>query len=334
MPSIDIFRNDAFGLVEMTDAINNAQYVPSRLNEMGIFDEEPISTTSVQIEMLNGTLTLLPTVPRGAPATLAKKDKRKTLALVVPHIPYDDVIRPDDIQNVRAFGTEDELETVAGVMQRRLDNMRQRHEATHEFHRIGAWKGTILDSDGTTVLYNLFTEFGVSQTVETFALGTAGTDPVEGILNVQNAVEDAAGDMPYDHIHALCGRTWFKKFIQHPMVKDAYRQWQSGQMFQQDNRYRGFEYGGIVFEQYRGKIGGQAYVPDNDVQFAPVGAPGLFKWFKAPGDMMSTANTLGESFYARQEPLPQDKGIHVHTESNPLFICTKPAVLVRGTSSN
>jgi hypothetical protein len=333
MPTLDIFRSDAFSLVEMTAAINAAPYVPNRLGAMGLFEEEGIITTTAQIESVNGTLALLPTVPRGAPATLAKRDKRKLIPFIVPHIPYDDNIKPEDIQNIRSFGESDELTSVAEVVDTRINKMRQNHETTAEWHRVGALKGTVLDADGTTVLANLFTIFGISQTTVTFALGTAGTDPLDKCTDVLNAVEDAVGTLPYDHVHAFCGRTWFKAFIQHPKVKEAYSRWLDGRRLQTDNRYDGFEYGGIIFEQFRGRVGAQPFIPDGEVQFAPIGAPGLFKTYFAPGDMMSTANTVGLPYYARQDELPGDKGILIHTESNPLTICTRPGVLVKGTTA-
>ena len=42
-----------------------------------------------------------------------------------------------------------------------------------------------------------------------------------------------------------------------------------------------------------------------------------------------TVNTLGQAYYAKQEPKDFGKGIDVETQSNPIHICTRPAVPVK-----
>ena len=46
---IDVFNSDAFSLTGLTQAINDVAYKPGRLGELGLFEERPISTTSVSI---------------------------------------------------------------------------------------------------------------------------------------------------------------------------------------------------------------------------------------------------------------------------------------------
>ena len=50
----------------------------------------------------------------------------------------------------------------------------------------------------------------------------------------------------------------------------------------------------------------------------------------APGDFIETVNTRGIKIYAKQERMKFDKGIELHTQSNVLYMCTRPAALVRG----
>ena len=82
-------------------------------------------------------------------------------------------------------------------------------DATLEHLHIGAIKGQILDADGSAVIYDLFTEFGVSQHSELdFDLDNAS--PVADAVkkkchDVRRKVEDKLGAQPYDHIHAICG---------------------------------------------------------------------------------------------------------------------------------
>jgi hypothetical protein len=104
MPALDIFSSSAFSMVALTDAINKMPYVPGRIGQLGLFREQGVSTTSVMIEEREGSLTLVETTSRGAPAVQHVANKRKARSLTVPHIALKDTILADEVQNVRAFG--------------------------------------------------------------------------------------------------------------------------------------------------------------------------------------------------------------------------------------
>jgi hypothetical protein len=100
----------------------------------------------------------------------------------------------------------------------------------------------------------------------------------------------------------------------------------------------GFTFGGITFEEYRG----QATDPDGNVRrfiasgegyCFPVGTSQTFVTYFAPADFNETVNTLGLPIYAKQEPRKFDRGTDLHTQSNPLPLCLRPAVLVKVTAS-
>ncbi len=338
MSVLDVFNTDPFNVVSLTEAINLLPFKPQRIGQMGLFSREGITTTTVLIEELKGQLTLLPTVPRGGPPSYAGRSKRTMRALSIPHIPHNDMILADDVQGVRAFGSENATQSITAVVNNRLQNMRQNHELTLEFHRIGAIKGVLVDADGTTI-YNLFEEFEVTPNKVDFVLGTTTTDQLAKCLDVIEAVEDALGSGTYDHIHAFCGSTWFRSFISHTLVKAAFDKWRDGAFLRNDPR-AGFEFGNIIFEQYRGSItldGGSSVTPfiaAGEARFFPVGVPNLFKTYDAPADFVETVNTVGRPVYAKQERLEFDRGIKMHTQSNPLTLCLRPKVLVRGYTSN
>lgn len=327
---LDIFATDAFTLQSLTAAINLLPYKPSRIGEMGLFRGQGITTTSIQIEEKAGILALLPTRRRGEPASLGTSEKRTVRALAVPHIPHEDAVRPEDVQNVRKFGSEDVLDGVTSVVNDRLTIMRQNHEVTEEYHRMGALHGNILDSDGVTVIYNLFTEFGVVETSVAFNTAVATTDIRARCLAVKRALEVSLGALAYDHVHAFCGATWFEAFIGHPYVQDAYHRWQDSANLRNDPR-QGFEFAGIIFEEYRGTVSGVDFINASQARFFPVGVPNLFVTYYAPADFMDTVNTIGLQVYARQEALSMNRGVMLHTQSNPLALCLRPACLIEGT---
>jgi hypothetical protein len=253
MPALDIFSGSAFSMVALTDAINKMPYVPGRIGQLGLFREQGVSTTSVMIEEREGSLNLVETTARGAPAIQNTTNKRKARSLVVPHIALEDTILADEVQNVRAFGSESMLEGVQAVVNQRMSEMATKMDATLEHLRIGAIKGQILDADGSAVIYDLFTEFGVTQHTEIdFDLDNAS--PAPGAVkkkchDIRRKVEDELGAQPYDHVHAICGADFFDDLITHSEVAKAYDRYLDGAFLRQGQARGSFEYSGIVFEE-------------------------------------------------------------------------------------
>ena len=75
-----------------------------------------LSTTMTLIEVRGGRLALVPERPRGAPPTPDVEDRRALVPVGIPHFPIRTSIYADSVQNVRAFGTENQLEAVQTVV--------------------------------------------------------------------------------------------------------------------------------------------------------------------------------------------------------------------------
>lgn len=331
---LDVFAGDAFSSVSLTDAINKVPYKPSRIGAMGLFSQRGITTTIAVVEEKDGVLSLLPTAARGAPPTVAARGDRRARNFAVPHIPLDAAVMADEVQGVRAFGSESEMQGVAQVVNDKIAEMRQSHEVTLEYHRLGAIKGLILDSDGTTVVYNLFTEFGKTPPAPIvggfgeFDFTAASPAVKASCLDIVRYIEGVIGGLAYDHIHCFCDSTFFDALVGEAAVIASYDRWNQGAFLRDDMR-RGFQYGGIYFEEYRGSIGTLPFIEAGAAYFFPVGAPGLFTTTYAPADYIETVNTVGQPYYAKQQAMAFDKGIMINTQSNPLCLCTRPEVLVK-----
>jgi hypothetical protein len=335
MPSLDVFRGDGFSVLQMTAAIEKSPFTPGRIGAMGLFTKKPINTTRVTITRKSGRISLLPSKPRGARPTVHDANKAVERDFSAVHIPYTDTIIADAIQNARAWDSEDELMAVGSVVNERLDSMRQDHEVTHEYHRIGAIKGVILDADGATTLLDIYNAFGIAQTSVDFLLGTPATSIKGMIESVKRSIQDAMGGLSYTGIHCLCGNTFWDKLIAHTTMATAWNLWNNGQFFRESQRDAGgFEFDNVYFENYRGQVGDVPFIGASDAYFFPLGVKDLFLEHYAPGTMMDAVNTPGREVYASQEVLPHNKGVELYTESNPLMICTRPEVVIKGTTSN
>ncbi len=319
-------------MAALTAAINLIPNRYGRLEELGLFPARPVRTRQILIEEYAGRLNLLPTRPPGAPGTVGERGKRKLRSFVIPHIPHDDVVLPEEVQGLRAFGSETEMEAIAGVMARHLESMRNKHAITLEHLRMGALKGSILDADGTELL-NLFRVFDIEQTLIRFELGNKDTNVKAKCYQLLRKMEDALLGEFMSGIHVLCSPEFFEAFTGHAKVEKAYENWQQGTVLINDMR-AGFHFAGITFEEYRG----QAVDPDGNVRrfiepgeahAFPLGTVDTFATYFAPADFNETVNTLGQQLYAKQEPRKFERGTDLHTQSNPLPMCHRPGVLVK-----
>jgi hypothetical protein len=341
MPSLDVFNQNAFGVITMTDAINGLPFVPGRAGTVVDWNERGITTTTVMIEQVDGVLKLLNPTPRGGPGETKAKDKRTARSLVVPHYQHDDAITADEVQGVRAFGSETEVQSVQTLVNQRLaEAVSHVLDPTLEFQRLGALKGLILNADGST-LYNLFTEFGVTQEDE-INFDLAAASPGSGVLRkacagVVRLIADNLGGVGFTGVHALCGNAFFDALLAHKEVVESYKGTdmakvlRDGYVLPSGNKIYGvFEFGGIIWENYRGKNGTTPMVDTDKCHIFPTGVPGLFKTVYAPADYVETVNTIGLPRYARQYLAPNGKRIEMESQSNPLSYCQRPKVLIKG----
>lgn len=325
---MDIFNDDAFSVVSLTKAIEDTPFVPGRVGQLGIFSEEGVSTTSISIEKVGSTVSLVPAASRGSSGRPMGNDKRQMIPFTATHLPQRASILADEVQNLRAFGSETEVETAQRLMNRKLAKMRRDLDTTIEYQRIGAIKGSILDSDGTTELLNLHTAFGTSVTSHSLVLGTAGTLVRNKVIEARRKMEAALGGLTYSGARVLCSASFFDALVGHAKVEAAFDRYMNGEFLREDQR-GGFYFAGVFWEEYRGQVGANKFIADGEAWMVPEGVPDLFVTNYAPADYMETVNTLGQAYYAKQEPKDFGKGIDVETQSNPIHICTRPAVPVK-----
>lgn len=328
MATLDIFNDDAFSVTSLTKAINDTPHQPGRIGQLGLFTEDGIATTALFIEKQGTTLNLVPNIARGAPATPVTGDKSSLIPFATTHLPQRATVGADEVQGVRAFGTESEVETIQNVVNKRLAKMRRNLDTTIEYQRMGAIKGQVLDANGSSVLLDLFTTFGVTQQSKSLVLGTAGTKVRNKVVEAKRLVEAELGGLTYSGLRVLCSAGFFDALVGHATVEAAYDRWMNGEFLREDHR-SGFYFGGVFWEEYRGKVGSIDFIADGEAYMVPEGVPDLFVTNYAPADYMETVNTMGMPYYAKQEVLRMNKGVELESQSNPISICTRPRTVVK-----
>ena len=334
MPGADIWDGDGFTIESLTAAVNNHPYRPGQVSATGIFEEDGVSTTRVSIEERDGKLSLVEPTLRGGPGETTDDDDRRKIPFDVDHYQRDDFIKADEVQNVREFGTDDQLETLQGRVERKAQRHAQDLTMTLEHQRVGAIKGVVTSKSGK-VLHNLYSRFEIAvPAAVSLELDVDATIVTKLFQDVIYSVEDDL-DEAYDGLHVFTGRSFHQALWQHKSVRDTFLYHGGAVVLRQDVPDT-FTFAGATWERYRTGAKatadlGSPYIAENEARVVPKGVPELFITRFAPADYEETVNTEGLPFYSRQYASLNGKGRHLEVQSNPISLCTKPKVLRRLT---
>jgi hypothetical protein len=341
MATMDVFKADAFTMMELSSTVDNMDYNPGLLGSLNLFSPSPVRQKRIFVDQRDDTLSLIPFSERGSAGTQNERYTRKAINFEIPRIAIQDTVWAHEISGLREFGTETELMTVQREVAGRLAKMRQKVEYTEEYLRLAAIQGRVLDpADGST-FYNYYTEFNISEAAAvSFELDVTTTD-VLGICNdISRAIQRSAKGAwvtGRSQVHALAGDDFYDALINHPNVNKYYLNWMAAQALRETEAFGMFRFGPITFHNYRGSDDNtEIAVATNEAKFFVVGGDGIFVKAMAPADEFSPfVNTPGQAVYAVQEldaafpATPRFNKFHVH--AYPLYMCQKPNTLRRGT---
>lgn len=339
MSVLDIFNNDAFSLTSMLDTVDQMDYQPSALGAMNIFTPNPVRTETVAIESRDGVLSLIQTSQRGSSIEQRQNEKRKIRDFRTSRIAKGDRITASELAFLRGHGEEQQVTMAQEEVARRLNGpsgIMSDIEMTMEHQRLGAVQGIVLDADGSSVIYNWYTEFGVTPATEVafdFA-NQADGDLRKKCTQITRAMKRAAKGAwtPGTKIHALCGDDFWDDLIALPEVRQTYLNRRDSQYVENGGAFEQITYGGITWENYQGTDDNSTVAIATDkVKFFPVNAPGAFLEVFSPGEQFEHIGQLGQRAYpmiVRDEK--RDMYVDVEAYSYPLLVCTRPAMLQSG----
>lgn len=335
---LNIFKSSLFRTTTLTAAINNTEVPPQRLAQLGLFEELGVPTTSVVIERKNSRLDIAPVLPRGADPTPMQEGDREGISLIIPHVPVRDRLVADELQDVREFGSEDQLAGVESARDEKLQKMDDTLTITEEYHRLGAVQGLVLDKDGG-VLFDLYDEFEVSEpaAIELNLDRTGWTEAKGGLLRMQlsgikTQMREANGNKPVRGVWAPCGENLYDQISNHPEVRETYLATMEAKDLRGDPT-ESFTYGGVLWEKYPGYAAVE--MDADECRFVPMGVKGLFISRYGPANWFSAVNRKGLPRYAMATLDPTgEKYIDLEGQMNGLHICTQPELLIPGRIAN
>ncbi|UAY37045.1 major capsid protein [Moraxella osloensis] len=321
-------NNATYGVVPMTESINNLPSMPTQIRESGLFVPDYLTTTYVDVESKSNQLTLVQSATRGTPGKPVNETRGGKKTFETVHLPKDDVVRADDVQNVKAFGTSNTATAVNDKVNAKLEGMKSDIDYTREHLQLGALRGKLLDADGS-LLYDFYKEFGIQR--PTFTLNLTNKDADIGGQTdkmLRQLLRALSGDVSTGWI-AFAGEDFMDAYSYHPAIKALYDRYKEsvGQYTGSVTANMAFQHRGVTFVPYLHQFGSEVDIKPDEALIAPLGTRKTLKEYFAPADFNETVNTSAKPYYAAREPLKFNKGWQLHAQSNPLPIALRPKAL-------
>lgn len=339
---------------ELTQEVNRLPNTFGLLNAMDLAPNEAKNSTMVRIDRRDGQIFVLSAEERKSNAGQAtSQDKETGVFMEIPHFPLLSNISPSDLDNllevVNGQVTEKSLDR---ELVRQLETINKHHAITREYLRLCMLRGLIKDGQGKT-LHDLYDLFDINKKTISLGLNDSNTDVRAKTEEVNDHIgQNLLGDTSTGN-ESLVSTSLFNKLIAHEKVEKYWLNAQNSSEHKDLKRdYRGnnygrvFEFGDLVFREYKGKLplrasNGSITTQDNiqaDKGHAyPAGTQNLFRTFDGPAYHMEHVNKRpdydeqDQSILITAKVLDHGEGVELKSQSNVLAACKQPEVLVELT---
>lgn len=337
----DVFEQNAWGTVEFQeDVVERVDHKPQLLGDLKIFEPVYSRSSAIAIADKDRELTLIPTSELGAPPQELVPKGSKVRMFNAARLAKGSTIYAIEMAGVTNLPFEQQTKEVAEEASDRTGAILDDMELTWEHMRLGAIQGKVMDADGTTVLMDWYSEWGITESAEiNFALGTASTDVRKKCRDVKRAMQRKAKGVwtPSTRVGSLCGDDFFDKLVNHANIKETKLGTEKAPLLENIEGFSSIEIEGITFINYQGTDDGSTLaIGTNSAKFFPIGARGAFKAGYAPANEFKPfLNQKAREYYGLvlADPSGREAWDRVELYSYPLFICTRPEMLQRAKAS-
>lgn len=328
-------RNGDFQILDYTGLIETMPRIDTLIDGMNLFTTHYGRTTIASIERVDDGGGNIPARQRGGERNHLASERAKIVNLNIPFFPLDRSINPADIQNFRAYGTEDAPKTVQDEVNRIMMRLRRNHSILKTRAQYAALQGNSWSPEDPVSQYNYYEVWGVTQVRADIDFTQLAIDPIEVIEAEARAhIIDWAGNNGDNfEIVVMASRKWFSALIAHPQVTGAYSQYPSTQEMLRrrlggNANNRIFEHKNVLFIE---DISGQ--IPDGEAIIFPRGIERMFEIYYAPSDYLRDANTVAQELYVFYKESDYLREAKVESETSFLAVNNRPELVVRSVGT-
>lgn len=339
-------RNGDQNLQNFTALMELVDREENMLERMGLFSVDFSDKTVEKFErQINGTDVMAATA-RGADRQVAGDDTAKDAFVAIPFFALDKVTKPNEVQDLRQFGTADVPETVQNRVKRIVGRIQRSHARLHTEVMYACLLGSTYAKDkaGNDVANLVRTYQSMFEVANaTMFKGTAGgtgtvnltdqtANPADYFESFRQHVIAQAGNAGDDYeIVALLGSGAFTALKNHTDYTEAFSAYAS-EVEPLRKRLGGLknnrvlEWQGVTYiEDISGKIGNAS------IRMFPMGFSDMFQLMYAPADTEEHVNTTAESSYLFLDS--QRRKTVIESEVSLVAVNTRPELVANITAT-
>lgn len=336
---LNIFDGDAFSTVELTEnVVEKVDFKPDLLGSMNLFEPIYSRSRTVAIVKTEKGMTMIPTSELGAPPEELVPEGADVRPFKTTRLAKGSTIHAYELEGILGLPFDEQVKEAQREVADRSARIRNDMELTHEHMRLGAVLGKVMDADGTTVLWDWFSTWGIAEPTEIdFDLDNANPKPGalrKKIRDLKRSMQVASKGAwtPRSRIVALCGDAFFDNLVDHPDYVNLRINNDRTRELEDIEGFSAIVFEGVTWINYRGTDDGSTLAIGTDkVRFFPRNTRGVFQVGYAPAEFFPYVNQRGREVYEMMlKDLQRDAWRRVEQYSYPLYICTRPEMLLTG----
>ncbi|WP_062111126.1 major capsid protein [Aureimonas sp. AU40] len=333
----DVFNQNAWGVVELQEeVVERTEFRPNLLGSLGLFEPIYSRSRTIAIASRKGTLSLIPTSEMGAPPEELIPEGSDVRPFNTSRLAKGSTIYASELASTVALPFDVQTKEVSAEVADRTRQILEDLELTWEHMRFGAIQGKVLDAGGGEII-DWFAFWGISRpTVVNFELDKPETDVRKKCRDIKRQMQTAAQGVwtPSTRVGALVGDEFFDLLVNHPQIKETKLGTEKAPLLEDVEGYSSIEIEGITFINYRGTDDkSKIAIGSTEARFFPIGARGAFKvGFSPANEFKPFLNQRAREYYGLllADPSGRDAWDRVEIYSYPLFVATRPEMLIPG----
>jgi hypothetical protein len=334
---VDLIKGDGFTMGDMGEAINKIEFVPNQLGTLNIFQNAPIRSSTLLLDVTAGSIRLVKTSKRGEPVESRDKAKKgKLKAFSTERLALRDNIGAESLSFLRDYGTADQPRQLAKEIAERQagpNGLMADIDLTREFQRLGALRGKLYDTDNT-LLYDYYEEMDVDEPSVVnidFANLTEGALRVYIVNNIKRPMKKSRKGASFSQIIAICESGAYDKLSQNPEYRKVAELQEQSAELRNDHTDQPIDFAGVTWVEYEGTDDDTTVaLSEGEIIFVPGGLNNtVFKQVLSPGEKFSDLGSEGKEWYTWLKPDdPIDPAnIELSVASYNLMLNTRPEMV-------
>lgn len=305
------------------------------LDSMGLFEKDYHTGTLIELERISDTFDQMYAVPRDADRQFTGRGESRLEPFKIPFYTLDGTMRPNELLDMREWGTPDAPATVQRSVDRIIGRIQKSHFELHTkimYHVLTTGTSYAKDKAGNDLpeyAFDYAAKWGVTRKSQALDLSDFAVDPTVVVeKEVRKHIYDNMGDNSTSvNVVAIVGSGFFNALTKHPLIKEAYLNRDKDSTFLTDRisgnvQRRTWDFDGVTYIEE----------PNSDLvardkgYFFPMGVAGLFRLDYAPANTLEHHGTVAQEAYLWVEE--QMRKIVVESEVSVLGSTTRPELIV------